>query len=376
MRPRHRRRLRHRVQGRVPGARRAGRDARARHRHPVRSRLRTPGSACAGAVRATVDGHDGGAQAGPADGRRPRPRRRDRGGADRDRAWRRASCGSSRTATSRAWLPAATGRDQQVALGVRRGRRVRRAWSGAARFSTPARSAAGAGHGPLVRARRGAGVAAGLRGRRRGGAGRRLRGRRAGRAAPLPGARDRPRASAPSPRCRRLGAAPRGRGRGPRVVDADGLGALGPASSRRARCWRRASCPPCSPPTTASTSGSPHDCRRRRPPRSATGRRRPSLAARLGAVVLLKGSTTAVAAPDGQGFLVTSGLGPPCDGGHRRRALRRRRGVSGPGRRSVAGGRAGRPRARARRRPRLRRGPASPATCPSSSPTVLSHARG
>jgi NAD(P)H-hydrate epimerase len=93
----------------------------------------------------------------------------------------------------------------------------------------------------------------------------------------------------------------------PVIVDADGLGALGPADrAREVLAGRKV-------PAVLT----PHDGEYERlaagtdgadshpgPDRVAAAR---SLASRLGAVVLLKGSTTAVAAPDGASFLVTSG---------------------------------------------------------------------
>lgn len=93
----------------------------------------------------------------------------------------------------------------------------------------------------------------------------------------------------------------------PVIVDADGLGALGPLErARKVLAGRKV-------PAVLT----PHDGEFERLARTtAGGDGRPggdrigaarSLAARLGAIVLLKGSTTAVAAPDGQGFLVTSG---------------------------------------------------------------------
>jgi len=92
----------------------------------------------------------------------------------------------------------------------------------------------------------------------------------------------------------------------PIVVDADGLRALGPFERAREVLADR------DPPAVLT----PHDGEYERLARTAAGGSgRPggdriaaarSLATRLGAVVLLKGSTTAVAAPDGHGFLVTS----------------------------------------------------------------------
>ncbi len=93
----------------------------------------------------------------------------------------------------------------------------------------------------------------------------------------------------------------------PVVVDADGLGALG-SGKRAAEVLGGRAIP---------AVLTPHDGEYERLTRTtAGGNARPggnrieaarSLASRLGAVVLLKGPTTAVAAPDGQGFLVTSG---------------------------------------------------------------------
>jgi ADP-dependent NAD(P)H-hydrate dehydratase / NAD(P)H-hydrate epimerase len=93
----------------------------------------------------------------------------------------------------------------------------------------------------------------------------------------------------------------------PVVVDADGLGALG-SLERAAKVLARRSVP---------AVLTPHDGEYERLARTAEGGDgRPgadrlgaarSLASRLGAVVLLKGSTTVVAAPDGRGLFVTSG---------------------------------------------------------------------
>jgi len=93
----------------------------------------------------------------------------------------------------------------------------------------------------------------------------------------------------------------------PVIVDADGLGALGPADSAREVLAERRVPAVLTPhdgeyarlAVTASSSGGHPGAHR-----VAAAR---SLAERLGAVVLLKGSTTAVAAPDGEAFLVTSG---------------------------------------------------------------------
>ena len=109
---------------------------------------------------------------------------------------------------------------------------------GAARFSTSAAPARGCGHGALVRARGISGRAAGLRGRRPVGPGDRLRRRRAGRAAQVPGLGDRPGlGSEPGvvASVRRLVA----EAEVPVIVDADGLGALGPLEAH-GRCWRGA----------------------------------------------------------------------------------------------------------------------------------------
>ena len=93
----------------------------------------------------------------------------------------------------------------------------------------------------------------------------------------------------------------------PVVVDADGLGALG-SLERAAKVLAGRSVPAVLTPhdgeyerlarTTEGGDG--------RPGADRIGAAR-SLASRLGAIVLLKGSTTVVAAPDGQGFFVTSG---------------------------------------------------------------------
>jgi NAD(P)H-hydrate epimerase len=93
----------------------------------------------------------------------------------------------------------------------------------------------------------------------------------------------------------------------PVVVDADGLGALG-SLERAAKVLAGRSVPAVLTPhdgeyerlarTTEGGDG--------RPGADRLGAAR-SLASRLGAIVLLKGSTTVVAAPDGRGLLVTSG---------------------------------------------------------------------
>ncbi|MGO9581241.1 MAG: NAD(P)H-hydrate dehydratase [Acidimicrobiales bacterium] len=93
----------------------------------------------------------------------------------------------------------------------------------------------------------------------------------------------------------------------PVIVDADGLGALGPVDQAREVLAGR----------KIPAVLTPHDGEFARlaassagadslpgPDRIAAAR---SLASRLGAIVLLKGSTTVVAAPDGEAFLVTSG---------------------------------------------------------------------
>ncbi|MGD0982254.1 MAG: NAD(P)H-hydrate dehydratase [Acidimicrobiales bacterium] len=93
----------------------------------------------------------------------------------------------------------------------------------------------------------------------------------------------------------------------PVIVDADGLGALGPlAQAREVLAGRKI-------PAVLT----PHDGEYARLAATAPGRDSSpggdriaaarSLAESLGAIVLLKGSTTAVAASDGEAFLVTSG---------------------------------------------------------------------
>ena len=93
----------------------------------------------------------------------------------------------------------------------------------------------------------------------------------------------------------------------PVIVDADGLGALGPAEQAREVLAGR-SVPAVLTPhdgeyerLAATTPGVDS-----RPGRDRIAAAR-SLASRLSAIVLLKGSTTAVAAPDGRCFLVTTG---------------------------------------------------------------------
>jgi len=93
----------------------------------------------------------------------------------------------------------------------------------------------------------------------------------------------------------------------PVIVDADGLGALGPLEQAREVLAGR----------KVPAVLTPHDGEYARlAATTSDGDSRPggdriaaarSLARDLGAIVLLKGSTTAVAAPDGQAFLVTSG---------------------------------------------------------------------
>ena len=92
----------------------------------------------------------------------------------------------------------------------------------------------------------------------------------------------------------------------PVIVDADGLGALGPLEEGREVLAGR----------KVPAVLTPHDGEYARLAATASGAdSRPggdrvaaarSLANGLGAIVLLKGSTTAVAAPDGHAFLVTS----------------------------------------------------------------------
>lgn len=92
----------------------------------------------------------------------------------------------------------------------------------------------------------------------------------------------------------------------PVIVDADGLGALGSlAEAREVLAGRRI-------PAVLT----PHDGEYQRLAATATSDGRPgadrvvaarSLSEALAAVVLLKGSTTAVAAPSGETFLVTAG---------------------------------------------------------------------
>ena len=76
----------------------------------------------------------------------------------------------------------------------------------------------------------------------------------------------------------------------PLVIDADGLTALGHGRRRPGRCWRGRTAPRCSPRTTASTPGWPDEAPGE--DRLAAAR---DLAARIGAIVLLKGPLTAVA---------------------------------------------------------------------------------
>ena len=93
----------------------------------------------------------------------------------------------------------------------------------------------------------------------------------------------------------------------PVIVDADGLGALGPLEKAREVLAGR----------KVPAVLTPHDGEYARLAATAPGSDVPpgrdrvaaarSLAGALGAVVLVKGSTTAVAAPDGEAFLVTSG---------------------------------------------------------------------
>ena len=162
-------------------------------------------------------------------------------------------------------------------------------------------------HGPLVRAGCAAGLVAGVRGGGAGGAGGRLRRRRAAGAAPLPVARGRAR-----PRIARRRSSPRCAASSPKQRFRSSSTPTGSARSapleRAAKVLAQRSVPAVLTPhdgeyerlarTTEGGDGRPG----RRPDRAAR-----SLASRLGAIVLLKGSTTVVAAPDGQGFFVTSG---------------------------------------------------------------------
>ncbi len=303
------------------------------------------------------DGHDGGAQAGPAHGRRAaRSRARSRWPRSGS-PWRPASSGSSRTPTSPAGLRRARTRPTSGARPARSSPGPP-GMLGAGRFSSAGRATRRGGHGPLVRAGRG-------------------RPTRCRPPRPSPGrvpASDF--ADAVLDELRRcqalvigpgLGSAP-GVAASVRASSPDGRGA-GHRRRRRPRRPRpveqarevlggRDGCRPCSLRMTASTSAS-------RPTATASDGRpgadrvvaARSLAERLGAVVLLKGSTTAVAAPDGRGFLVTSGSSRLATAGTGDVLS----GVVGAflarGLDPLAGGRARRPRARARRRPRLRRGP-------------------
>jgi NAD(P)H-hydrate epimerase len=93
----------------------------------------------------------------------------------------------------------------------------------------------------------------------------------------------------------------------PVIVDADGLGALGPVDQAREVLAGR----------KIPAVLTPHDGEFARLAAAAAGADSPpgpdriaaarSLASRLGAIVLLKGSTTVVAAPDGEAFLITAG---------------------------------------------------------------------
>jgi len=101
----------------------------------------------------------------------------------------------------------------------------------------------------------------------------------------------------------------------PVVVDADGLRALGPVETASSVLAGRAVPAVLTPHDgeyerlARTTMGGPV-----RPGPDRVGAAR-SLAASLGAVILLKGPTTAVAAPDGQAFLVTSGSARLATGG-------------------------------------------------------------
>jgi NAD(P)H-hydrate epimerase len=99
----------------------------------------------------------------------------------------------------------------------------------------------------------------------------------------------------------------------PVIVDADGLGALGPVDQAREVLAGRKIPAVLTPhdgefarlaATAAGADSHPGPDRHPGADRIAAAR---SLASRLGAIVLLKGSTTVVAAPDGEAFLVTAG---------------------------------------------------------------------
>ena len=173
----------------------------------------------------------------------------------------------------------------------------------------------------------------------------------------VPGARDRPR-----PRIgaggRRFGASPRRRSRGPCDRRRRRAGCARPARGRTRGVGRAQGRQRCSHRTTASMRGLPPRHRAWTAARAATVSKRPGpLPGRLGAVVLLKGSTTAVAAPDGRVLPRHVRIGSSRDGRDRRRAVRSHRCLSRQGTRSLAGRRSRGSRARARSWARIRRGP-------------------
>ena len=138
----------------------------------------------------------------------------------------------------------------------------------------------------------------------------------------------------------------------PAVVDADGLFALGEGDAVAVALGSR--------DATAARVLTPHDGEFARlaggPPGADRIAAAAALARRCGAVVLLKGPVTVVAHPDGTVRLAGAGSTAPGHGGHGRRVVRHDRRLHGARARSPRWGRAGGPRARARRRGRPRRG--------------------
>ena len=188
-------------------------------------------------------------------------------------------------------------------------------------------------------------------------------------------------------RCRALVVGP-GLGRDER--DAEAEVRRWSSRARRCRWWSTPTrCSPSATPTSGARGRrrrgvdrpvvlTPHDGEYRRLAGDAPGPDRVAAARRLaeatGAVVLLKGSLTAVAAPAGADgrepdvLLAAAGTPVLATAGTGRRAVRDHRGVRRPRRSAACGGRAGGPRPRRARPERGRPRGSWPATCPTSWP--------